>query len=226
MRIGLRHRGVTLNESLVVVPILALLIGIILPSLRGARRDAKRVVCASGLRSVGQALRMYLNDSDDILPLVASLPSIPPDFGPLRPSIADTLRPYLEQSASTRPRDESVFRCPADLPGFSDRPVPNVDKSFFETEGSSYTFNTELYWLMIENWDDGPENWKFAPTTLYRLVRNEKMVSIYNGQPAEEQVYLMKDYQPFHRRRSGGKDDNQRAFNFLYIDGHVADLER
>ena len=63
-----RRKGFTLIELLVVTGIIALLIGIIVPSLASGRQAAKRVVCASNLRSICLALVFYADSNDDWLP--------------------------------------------------------------------------------------------------------------------------------------------------------------
>jgi len=53
------HRGFTLVELLVVVTILSLLIALLLPSLRKARKAAQRVACGANLRQLGVATLSY-----------------------------------------------------------------------------------------------------------------------------------------------------------------------
>ena len=67
---GKPRRAFTLIELLVVVSIIALLISILLPSLRKAREQAKQVVCLSGLKGTSSASLTYAADD----PSEASIP--------------------------------------------------------------------------------------------------------------------------------------------------------
>lgn len=60
--------GFTLIELLVVVSIIALLISILLPALQQARKQAKRVICATRLKNFHLGLIMYAEDNKDRFP--------------------------------------------------------------------------------------------------------------------------------------------------------------
>lgn len=68
-RVNLRPRhGFTLIELLVVISIIALLIGILLPSLASARELARAISCASQMRQLAMAAEIYADHSDGRYP--------------------------------------------------------------------------------------------------------------------------------------------------------------
>lgn len=63
-----RQHGFTLIELLVVIAIIALLIGILLPALAKARKQAKFMQCGTQLRSVHQSMYTYAESNRDQYP--------------------------------------------------------------------------------------------------------------------------------------------------------------
>ncbi len=63
------RRAFTLVELLVVIGIIALLIGILLPTLSSARQAANSLVCMSNMRQFGMGQAFYINDNNGFLPI-------------------------------------------------------------------------------------------------------------------------------------------------------------
>jgi prepilin-type N-terminal cleavage/methylation domain-containing protein/prepilin-type processing-associated H-X9-DG protein len=63
-----RPSAFTLLELLAVIAIITLLIGILVPSLSAARRQAKANVCLSKMKGIATAFAVYLNENKDTFP--------------------------------------------------------------------------------------------------------------------------------------------------------------
>ncbi len=64
----MRCGGFTLLELLVVVSIIAMLMAILMPAVRKAHEQAKRLLCANHLKNIGAAIFMYSDIYDGRLP--------------------------------------------------------------------------------------------------------------------------------------------------------------
>lgn len=65
--------GFTLIELLVVISIIALLLALVLPTLKTARNAARRVGCQSNIRQVGLGFQYYAADYNGAIPVTINL---------------------------------------------------------------------------------------------------------------------------------------------------------
>lgn len=63
-----RDKGFTLIELLVVIAIIAVLMGILLPSLSAVRMQAKRIGSAANMKQIGLAIEMYAEANGGFFP--------------------------------------------------------------------------------------------------------------------------------------------------------------
>ncbi|MBW8016279.1 MAG: type II secretion system protein [Planctomycetes bacterium] len=62
-----KRKGFTLIELLVVIAVIALLLAILMPTLRKAKEAAMRIRCGSRLKQWGMAIHMYVSDNHEKL---------------------------------------------------------------------------------------------------------------------------------------------------------------
>ena len=145
------RKAFTLVELLVVVAILSLLAALLAPTLRNAMDMSQRATCASQLRQLAVATRLYLTNNETAFPAHAS--------GPVMSYYAWAGKRGTEYTAQERfvnryvtvlgkvNVDDNegvfrVFRCPGDNGATAGRWPYDRQPSLFDTFGNSYFYNS------------------------------------------------------------------------------------
>lgn len=121
-----RRSGFTLIELLVVIGIIALLVGILLPTLNRAREAARAVTCSSQLRQVTVALVNYSTENKGLIITMSNAMALPKIDG----QTATISWNYLQVGSNYYPdqgvvsryfKTPAILECPSikplDLPG-------------------------------------------------------------------------------------------------------------
>lgn len=100
-------------ELLVVVSMIALLVAILLPSLRRAREQCRNLVCQNNLRSIWTGVLTYVYEHDDRLPYMEDVNLTDPNADPFSAAHPDTVGRVM-----LRYVNPGSWVCPSAVAGF------------------------------------------------------------------------------------------------------------
>jgi len=200
-----RRRAFTLIELLVVVSIIALLVGMMLPSLSSARRRACEALCLTRLGGQLRALHLYADAAGGMLPTGPDDPMDPP-MPPLpHNSIATnqlwigTLAAYNGCGALIRCELENPkgFFCPGD-----DTTDPQQELAKLLAAGEDDAYGSYLYRQLDQ----------VESARIDRLGRNEQGLDV---------KALLMDLNSLLPGRPTRTDHGGRVVNVGFVEGHA-----
>ncbi len=211
---GKQAKGFTLIELLTVIAIIGILASILIPVVGQVRASAHRAQCASNLRQIGTALRMYADDNDGWLPGTAHIS--------LEDSWILSLSDYLDGV-------DEVRICPAD---------PRAERMRQVDYATSYVMNDLIFTVGLDEMDQ-PIREDFrrlddlmtpTQTKLAFIESDRRGISISDDHThannwANNWRAVINDIAP-DRHRSGQpiEDRTHGTANYLYADGHVKNI--
>jgi prepilin-type N-terminal cleavage/methylation domain-containing protein/prepilin-type processing-associated H-X9-DG protein len=206
-----RRTAFTLIELLVVIAMIALLMGILLPSLHRARRQARKIACLSNLRQIGIALQAYLPDSEYRLP-------------PSSCHVKDPNEHWL-RVLTRYTREPLLVRCPSDI----GKEFVRWDRPLGEQTGARYS-------SFAVNGLLDPIHFRYGPgANRYNHVNDIRrpMYCIWISEAPDTESFRLADHihpelwegAVDYAKRFVAWDRHEGSSNYLFADSHAEGLK-
>jgi prepilin-type processing-associated H-X9-DG protein len=200
----------TLVELLVVIGIIAVLVGLLMPALIGARKRANSVKCASNLRQIALTLNIYADRNKGWVPRDTTIGAI--DHPPWPLLVAALISAKKDDVSESDLPGIGVLQCPA-------HPLDDLPSGYVV---NAFRFDTSPNWS-----PDGPEKLvKFRPAA--EIIWFLDCADFFPAPPADKifDVQFHDVWDPRHlpdgvRHRISDNRHGNTA-NVLYVDGHVS----
>jgi prepilin-type processing-associated H-X9-DG protein/prepilin-type N-terminal cleavage/methylation domain-containing protein len=210
--------GFTLVELLVVIGIIAILIAMLLPALTRARESAQSLVCLSNLRTEGQFLQFYVQDTRGfIAPPVRDAGTV---YGnALARSHWWYLLPYgiplLDLTTPVNDTGRSVMRCPSDTHPYTALLKNNVPRQYLnKVLATSYGVNGNLTYGTVFriNQVHSPATKIYVADSVYVPGGSTDGIRVF---PQTSRALQLDSF------RSGIGYRHSNGYNALFFDGHA-----
>ena len=227
---GNSQRGFTLVELLSVVGIVATLLGLLLPTIAGAREAANRTKCQSNLHQLALAFLMYSNENDGRFPRPAQAGMPLAEDWIYYQRNRNVTDGVLARYAGER-FNENIYRCPSDD---VDNHMTTVSGGFTNQVTQQYRFSYSTNEQICRMWAGG------QPTLRQSQVRNpsEKILLVdESDKTVDDGCWAWQNGTPPGQGRnvmSARHDAKYRTTtnpklgrgNAAFADGHVAFIAR